>query len=280
MQLLSQELLQDGSLKMKILAIGDPHGNLPKLKRIPIKGVDLIFLTGDIGKADLARKRFFENIEREKKGLKELEYGSKYRKAVHMEIHKSTLGVLKYLSKFAPVYTIQGNVGIPTLSRVKKDNKKYGLNLSSTRKEMDLMKKVKLVKNRLRILKELRIGFLEYFIDTCWVKEFKPSDYRKSMKKAKKETDKAKRVLKRFKKIDILICHQPPYGILDKVTWKEAPKHYQGKHAGSKVILDYIKKTQPKYVFCGHIHEGKAMRKIGKTEVYNLSVGGYKVVEF
>ncbi len=264
---------------MKILIIGDPHGNLSRLRRIPKKGIDLILLTGDIGKADLARKRFFENIEREKKGLKELEYGPKYRKAAQMEIHNSTLGILKYLSKFSPVYSIQGNVGIPTLSSVKKDNKKYGLNLSSTKKEIDLMKKVKLVKNRLRILKELRIGFLEYFIDTCWVKEFKPSDYRKRMKKAKKETDKARRVLKRFKNIDILICHQPPYGILDKVTWKEAPKHYQGKHAGSKVILDYIRKTQPQYVFCGHIHEGKGMCRIGKTKVYNLGVAGHKIIE-
>ncbi len=264
---------------MKILIIGDPHGELSKLRRIPKKGIDLILLTGDIGKADLARKRSFENFEREKKGLKELEYDSKYRKAVHMEIHNSTLRILKYLSKFAPVYSIQGNVGIPTLSCVKEDNKKYGLNLSSTRKEVDLMKKIKLVKNRLRILKGLRIGFLEYFTDTCWVREFKPSYYRRNMKKAKKETDKAKRVLKKFKNIDILICHQPPYGILDKVTWKEAPKHYQGKHAGSKVILDYIRKTQPRYVFCGHIHEAKGMRKIGKTEVHNLGVGGYKILK-
>ena len=99
------------------------------------------------------------------------------------------------------------------------------------------------------------------------------------MKKAKKETDKAKRILKRFKNIDILICHQPPYGILDKVTWKEAPKHYQGKHAGSKAILNFIQREQPPYVFCGHIHEEKGMRKIGKSEVYNLGVAGHKILK-
>lgn len=264
---------------MKILIIGDPHGDISKLKKIPKKRSDLILLTGDIGKANLARKRFFENFERKNKGLEELEYDSKYRKAVHMEIHNSTLGILKYLSKFAPVYTIQGNVGIPTLSSVKEENKKYGLNLSSTRKEMDLMKKVKLVKNGLRILNKIRIGFLEWFTDTCWIKEFKPADYRKKMKEAKKETDKARRVLKRFKNIDILICHQPPYGYLDKVKNPAAPKHWRGKYAGSKVILDYIKRTQPPYVFCGHIHEGKGMRKIGKTEVHNLGVGGYKILK-
>jgi len=41
--------------KMKILAIGDPHGDIKRIKEIPIKGIDLILITGDIGKADLAR---------------------------------------------------------------------------------------------------------------------------------------------------------------------------------------------------------------------------------
>jgi Icc-related predicted phosphoesterase len=42
---------------MKILTIGDPHGDLEKIKKIPIKNIDLILVTGDIGKATLARKR-------------------------------------------------------------------------------------------------------------------------------------------------------------------------------------------------------------------------------
>jgi len=264
---------------MKILVIGDPHGDVSKLKKIPLSSLDLILLTGDIGKADLARKRNFENFERKRKGLEELEMSAKFSKAMHMEIYNSTLKILRYLSKYAPVYTIQGNVGIPGDSEIKRREKKYKTKFPSTLKELKRIKDVYLIKNRLRILKGLRIGFLEYFIDTCWVREFKPSDYRKNMKKAKKETDKAKRVLKWFDNVDILVCHQPPYGTLDKVTWKETPKHYQGKHAGSKVILDYIKKTQPQYVFCGHIHEGKGMQKIGKTKVHNLGVGGYKVIE-
>ena len=261
---------------MKILIIGDPHGNLSRLRRIPKKEIDLILVTGDIGKADLARKGFYENSERLKKGLEELEYDSKYRKAVHMEIHNSTLGILKYLSKFTPVYTIQGNVAIFTDFEAKEDSKKWRTKFPSTIKEIKKLGNVHLVKNRLRIINGLRIGFLEYFVDTCWVREFKPSYYRRNMKKAKKETDKARRVLKKFKNIDILICHQPPYGFLDKVG-KMALRHWRGKHAGSKVILDYIRKTQPQYVFCGHIHEGKGMQKIGKTEVYNLGVAGYKI---
>ncbi len=66
-----------------------------------------------------------------------------------------------------------------------------------------------------------------------------------------------------------------PYGILDKVNGKfGAPKIWWGKHAGSKMILEYIKRYKPKYVFCGHIHEAVGKAKIGKTEVYNLGYNG------
>jgi len=120
---------------------------------------------------------------------------------------------------------------------------------------------------------------VEYFIDVSWIREFRPSDYKDNLNGARKETKKVRRILSRFNGFDILVCHQPPYGILDKVTAKFAPRHWQGKHAGSKAILDYIKKEQPKYVFCGHIHEGKGYKKVGNSEVYNLGVCGYKIVE-
>jgi Icc-related predicted phosphoesterase len=265
---------------MRILAIGDPHGALAKIKNIQLASIDLILLTGDLGKADLARKQSFENWDRKQKGLPELKSTAKQVRDIHNEIHTSTLDILKYLSKRAPVYTLQGNVGIPTVPQVRKSYEKHNISLPITRQHVDAMLNVSLIKNRLRLLAGLRVGFLEYFTDTCWVREFKPKEYQKAMKKAKLETDKAKSVLERFgDNLDVLVCHQPPFGFLDKVTWDKAPKEYQGKHAGSKAILDYIKKHQPKFVFCGHIHEGEGFVKIGKTEIYNLGVAGHKIVE-
>ncbi len=259
---------------MKILVIGDPHG-YNKYKESVLKQADIMLVTGDLGKANLARKWYFDNLKREAKGLEELEKDAKYVKAVHMEIHNSTIVLLNKLRKFSPVYTIEGNVGIATLKQVKEDKEEYGITIPHTRKIVDKMKDVSLVKNRLRKINGLRVAFLEYFVDTNWVEDFKPIEYKEELKKAKKETDKAKRVLKSFGKIDILICHQPPYGILDKVSGKyNPPKGWIGKHAGSKIILDYIKKKQPRYVFCGHIHEAKGKAKIGKTEVYNVGHSG------
>jgi Icc-related predicted phosphoesterase len=267
---------------MKILAIGDPHGDIEKIKKISLKGIDLILLTGDIGKADFARQRHFENVERKRKGLKELKYDGKANKIAYKEISDSTLAVLRHLSKSFPIYSILGNVGNNMIKdyKVKKDEEKYGIKLPYLSKELKEIKQFHLIKNSLRNIDGLRIGFLEYFTDVSWVNEFKPKDYTKSMKSAKRQTDKAKRILERFgRSLDILVCHQPPYGFLDKVSGKYgAPKSYIGKHAGSEAILNYIKKYQPRYVFCGHIHEGEGIKRIGKTEVYNLGVAGHKTI--
>ncbi|MDP1728925.1 MAG: hypothetical protein Q8L27_01840 [archaeon] len=67
---------------------------------------------------------------------------------------------------------------------------------------------------------------------------------------------------------------------MDEVSSSKAPKSWMGKHAGSKIIRDYVVKIKPDYVFCGHIHEAKGKKILGKTEVYNLGVCGYKIIEF
>jgi len=258
---------------MKILIIGDPHG-FHKYKESILRQADVILMTGDIGKADIARKRSFENYEREKKGLPEKEYTPKQNRESSMEIYNSTMKIVRLLSKFVPVYTILGNVW-STDKNVKKEEKKLGIKIPHLVFDMKKIKNFNIVKNSIRKINGFRIGFLEYFTDTNWVRDFKPRDYKKKMKEARKESDKAKRILRRFGDLDILICHQPPYGILDKVSSKYSPpKSWVGKHAGSKVILDYVKKKQPRYVFCAHIHEGKGKVKIGRTEVYNVGHNG------
>jgi len=263
---------------MKILAIGDPHGSLVNLRQIPLRGIDLILLTGDLGSSNLARQMAFKNIERKKQGLPEIEYSNLQRRRAFMEAYNSSMKVVRYLARRAPVFTIYGNVENSNAD-TRKFSREIGYNLPFLTNDLNKLKNVRVINNRLVNFQGIRIGGLEYFVDTNWIREFKPSDYKKRMKESKKQIDKAKRVLERFDNVDILVCHQPPHGYLDKVG-APAPKHWRGKHAGSKVILDYIKRIPPQYVFCGHIHEGKGMKKLGITEIYNLGVGGHKLVEF
>lgn len=262
---------------MRILAIGDPHGELEKIKKIPLGNIDLILLTGDLGNASLLRKMFFDNLERKKQGLPEKEYTPLEEKRAFMEAYNSTIKIVKYLSKHSNVYIIFGNVESSNYE-TKKISKRIGIKLPLLYNDLNSMKNVKIINDKTVVYKGIKIGGLEYFIDRGWVKRFKPKD-REALKESTKETAQIKKILNKFGNVDILVCHQPPYGILDKVSAKFAPKEWQGKHAGSEIILDYIKKYQPKYVFCGHIHEAEGFKKLNKTNVYNLGVANYKIIQ-
>jgi Icc-related predicted phosphoesterase len=67
----------------------------------------------------------------------------------------------------------------------------------------------------------------------------------------------------------IAVCHAPPYGtMLDRIT--------NLKHAGSKAVRDFLRREEPRYFFCGHIHEAAgASEKLGPTSAMNVGKKGY-----
>lgn len=73
----------------------------------------------------------------------------------------------------------------------------------------------------------------------------------------------------------ILISHNPPKGILCDEC---APN----VHVGSALLYDFVMETKPLALVCGHIHEGRAIDKIGETVVVNpgsLAEGNYAILE-
>ena len=60
----------------------------------------------------------------------------------------------------------------------------------------------------------------------------------------------------------ILVSHNPPKDTKCDAVNAEL-------HAGSQIFTDFIKENQPLAVICGHIHEGRAIDKIGETVVIN-----------
>lgn len=66
------------------------------------------------------------------------------------------------------------------------------------------------------------------------------------------------------KDTEILICHGPPFGIMDETLEKD--------RTGSKEMLDIIQ-TLPnlKLYVCGHIHEAYGVKKIDKVTYVNAS---------
>ena len=65
-------------------------------------------------------------------------------------------------------------------------------------------------------------------------------------------------------KPDVILSHSPPLGILDFSSVVG--------YIGSDKVLQILKEKKPKYLFCGHVHEAKGMRKVGQTTVVNLGM--------
>jgi hypothetical protein len=64
----------------------------------------------------------------------------------------------------------------------------------------------------------------------------------------------------------ILVSHVPPYGLQDKV--------YMGMNAGSKELLEVVKKYKPRLVLCAHIHEDPGFTETDEgTIIVNCSMG-------
>src|SRR5262249_46286958 len=62
----------------------------------------------------------------------------------------------------------------------------------------------------------------------------------------------------------VLICHAPPLNTaLDRIK--------EGLHAGSSAVREFIEAHQPKYFFCGHIHEAEGVIvNLGATRAQNV----------
>lgn len=225
---------------MKILAIGDPHGKLPKNldKIIKKRKIEIIIVTGEIPPAPF--EVFYPKHMRKK-------YNPSYGNKIYKKLVK------KLCSYGLPVIVLKGNAYVTSegVKFVKKLFKKYK-NLYYKRTG-----KVRL-KGRNFILFDMiwEKWAYKWLSDSFLNRMTKYDRFRiKELNKLLKETDNP-----------ILISHIPPYSYLDTV-----PKV---GHVGSKVILKAIKKYKPKYVLCGHIHEGKGRKNIGKTIVYNLGYRG------
>jgi uncharacterized protein len=68
-----------------------------------------------------------------------------------------------------------------------------------------------------------------------------------------------------------LVVHFPP---ADTRLDQYAP----GKHAGSPALRQWVERTQPVYLFCGHIHETAGEREtLGSTECINVGKQGYAI---
>jgi Icc-related predicted phosphoesterase len=75
--------------------------------------------------------------------------------------------------------------------------------------------------------------------------------------------------------VRVLCPHAPPHGTAcDRLR--------SGEHVGSASLRAVVERERPDVVLCGHIHESRAVDRIGPTQVANpgpVSAGHYALVE-
>jgi uncharacterized protein len=65
----------------------------------------------------------------------------------------------------------------------------------------------------------------------------------------------------------VVLTHVPPQGIkLDRTHFFQ--------HVGSSALREFVDKTQPALVVCGHVHESRGVDTIGRTTVVNCGPAG------
>ena len=231
---------------MKILVVGDPHGKLPKKLDLIIKKnkIELIVCLGDF--AFTPKKPW---LEKSWKGISGRFMNKNYREIVD-----------KLCSYRLSVLALRGNMFMG-------DKKKIADRILNKHKNL-----INKFTGKYNSQNQNFIFFdISFEPSTLMDGDEKKSFIKNRMRKNEKREKRLKKLLKENPDA-ILISHNPPYGIVDKA--------FDGKHVGSKIILNAIKKHKPKLVLCGHIHEAKGKKKLGKTLVINAgSHGNYLVID-
>lgn len=73
--------------------------------------------------------------------------------------------------------------------------------------------------------------------------------------------------------IDIIVSHQPPYGYGDQVPPEYVMFNEDAEgHVGSKELLAAIDRVNPRFVICGHIHNGRGTYMRDDTTILNVAL--------
>lgn len=271
---------------MRILAIGDFHGKFPQKlwKRIKKENYDLILSPGDYCGNEKLAKLFFKYFYRKREELipeKIIKENDKLEK-ISLDSGINIIKKIKSLKK--DFYGVRGNWDPSPwefdIGGEEDVHKEFGLNKFNKvfNKKIKLIDfklisfdnfliiggtsstypgKLKMSKKRMRTLKELE------------GEEGLKEDIKRIRKHYEKRERNYKKVFKKAEKLGkgvIFLTHNCPYLTkLDKL--KKGPQ--KGKHFGSYLEKQLIKKYKPSLVICGHMHENQGKQRLGKTWIVN-----------
>ena len=283
---------------MKFLVIGDLHGIKPKIK---IKDFDYIIAPGDFCSDRDRRKLYIKWFKYMKEfndcceePLDSNEYFIKILKITPSKLKKydekslqDGRKVLEFLNSFGkPVFIVPGNWDQSDAKYTNDDStplRKYK-NLherySGKRTNSKLTRGLKNIFDcQFKVFKFKEFNILGYGLSSGpELPDSREVDNKDQIRKIKvsynKLFDKVKSPYFKRNKSNptIFLSHNVPQNTkLDKIISPESYLH--GKHFGSRITKDFIKKYQPLICIGGHMHEHFRKDKIGKTICINSGFG-------
>ena len=195
---------------MKLLLSADTHGKIPNLD----EKVDLVLIAGDFAKGDALRKLVFEGGPEE---------------GVEKEILDSSeefFGKMKRIG--CPIISSLGNAEDFSKEKVVKLLEDLG---------------ILYIKNALINFRGVKILLLDFFVEEWWARKYRP-EKQSTIDRAKREEREVMDSLSKIDKVDIIVSHLPPQGILDE----DQGMYEKGSHSGSKILRDFILQKKPKQI--------------------------------
>ena len=250
---------------MKILLLSDFGGVFPEAFRKKLKAVDfdVVLCAGDFADIKAIRDLFLKYGEKSDEVYNKM--SGKEKDRINKKRHASTDSVLKKLNSLGkPIYLVTGNNEIYYYEKFLKILSKYK-NCRIIDGRLAEFKGFSVIGNRNEntTKSEEQRG---YTLENLY-------DYQEHLLDKNFKKSKGKNI--------ILVNHYPPYGgRLDKMP-KDARQN-PGRHVGSYLIKDAIRKYKPKFVLCGHLEELRGICRIGKTTVINpggADIGKYGILE-
>lgn len=268
---------------MKILAVGDFHGKVPRFltKVVKKEKPDVILSPGDFC-SFLEKKIWFRYCYGKDIALWEIIGKRRFNKYLQKNELNGEAVIKSLKSLSIPVYTITGNTDF-TLHR------DIGITREAKFRERphpwttDFLKKLKIP-----ILDYSCKEFGEYnligypmssypgFPTKAVIKKYEKLGKKKfAIKRRVRDYEKHRKKMLdilQSKRNIILVSHNCPYGLKMDII-REGHELAKGHHYGSILIRELILEKQPRLCICGHMHENQGKTKIGKTTVVNCGYG-------
>ncbi|MEM4719678.1 MAG: metallophosphoesterase [Candidatus Pacearchaeota archaeon] len=286
---------------LTILVAGDFHGEIPRsfIQKLKKEKPGFILSTGDFCGSEKIVKFYFKYFYGKKEDKIPEKILKNYEKLEKISFERGKKVIEKLKKMGIKIYAIHGNwdpCPYPFDILGKRKNKHFSFRKLQDKnfrlvdfnfvKEKDFIligggsstSPCILNKNFLKkILREAKTNKEKILAFFNFVKA--KLEYRRREVALIKLFRKAKKIQKRTKKPIIFLTHNCPYKTkLDLIKKGRA----KGKHYGSFLEKEIIKKFQPDFVFCGHIHESYGEIKIGKSKVFNVGSakeGRFKILK-